>query len=107
MGGNKIDYPGEVIIKTSELATKIFFFNIVISIANAEFTTSDFKNFCLNTPMDRPEYMRIPVEYIIQEIIDEYNIQSLVNNVFVYVEITKGMYVITEARLFANELLAK
>ena len=71
------------------------------------FVTDDIKNFYLNTPMNRPEYTIIPVKHIPQEIIDEYNLLPLVNNGFVYIEITERMHGLPKAGLLANELLTK
>ena len=47
----------------------------------------DVKNFYLNTPMEHLEYMRIPLNLIPQEIQDEYHLQSLAHNAYIYVEI--------------------
>ena len=52
----------------------------------------DVKNFYLGTPMDRPEYIKIPIMLIPQEIIDEYKLTKLVHKEYVYVRIDKGMY---------------
>ena len=38
--------------------------NSVVSSAGAKFMTADVNNFYLNTPMDEPEYMNIPVRLI-------------------------------------------
>jgi hypothetical protein len=51
----------------------------------------DLKNFYLNTPLDRYEYMRLSINIIPDEIIDEYNLHPLVSNGYVYIEIRKGM----------------
>ena len=64
--------------------------------------TADVKNFYLNTPMDNPEYMRISVKHTPQEIIDEYNVLTLVKYSFVYDEITNGMYGLPQDGLLAN-----
>ena len=53
--------------------------------------TMDVKNFYLGTPMDRPEYIKIPIMLIPQEIIDEYKLTKLVHKEYVYVRIDKGM----------------
>ena len=45
-----------------------------MSTTSVKFMTADVKNFYLNTPMDPPEYIKIPVKHIPQEIIDEYNV---------------------------------
>jgi hypothetical protein len=69
--------------------------------------TADVKNFYLNTPMDRPEYMRISIKNIPQEIIDEYKVQDLIHEGHVYCKIVKGMYGLPQAGRLANKLLEK
>jgi hypothetical protein len=54
--------------------------------------TADVKNFYLNTLLERPKYMRIPVKLIPQEIIGNYQLTPLVYRDYIYVEINKGMY---------------
>jgi hypothetical protein len=56
--------------------------------------------------MDSFEYMRIPIKLIPQEIIAEYNLLSLVSYGHVYIEVQKSMYVLTQAGILANHLLA-
>ena len=107
VGGDRIDYPGEVSTKTAGLTTIKLLLNSVISKPTAKFMTADVKNFYLNTPLERPEYMRIPVKLIPQEIIDDYNLMPKVTDGFVYVEINKGMYGLPQAGLLANKLLAR
>ena len=58
----------------------------------------DIKDFYLNTPMKRPEYMRLKITDIPDEIIDEYNLREIVDDDgYVYCEITKGMYGLPQA----------
>ena len=42
--------------------------------------------------MDRYEYMKLPMEIIPKEIIQQYNLRKLSHNSFVYIEIQKKMY---------------
>ena len=67
---------------------------------------ADVKNFYLNTPMERPEYMRIHISLIPPEIVEQYRLMNLVHNDYVYIEINKGMYGLPQAGLLANKLLA-
>jgi len=67
--------------------------------------TLDLKNFYLNTPLTRFEYMRIPINIIPTDIIDHYNLQPLVTNGHVMVEIQKGIYGLPQAGILANDLL--
>ena len=57
--------------------------------------------------MHRPDYMRIPIELIPQEIIDVYNLLPLVHNEYISIRINKGMYGLPQAGRIANDLLAK
>jgi hypothetical protein len=52
VGGNLIDYPGDVSINSAGLTTTKVFFNSVISTPHAKFMGIDLKNFYLNTPLD-------------------------------------------------------
>jgi hypothetical protein len=107
VGGDKIDYPGKVSTPTAELVTVKCLFNSVISTPGAKCLSADAKNFYLGTPMERPEFMRIPIKMIPQVIIDQYNLLPLVHNGYVMVEINKGMYGLPQAGILANERLVK
>jgi hypothetical protein len=67
--------------------------------------TMDIKDFYLNTPMDRYEYVMIPVSLIPKAIFDQYKLGPLVHNGHVYVEIRKGMYGLPQAGQIANDAL--
>jgi hypothetical protein len=105
--GNRIDYPGNVSTPTSDLTTVKILANSVCSTPGAKFATIDIKDFYLNTPMERYEYMRIPVKDIPAVIMEQYNLLPLVHNGFVLVEIRKGLYGLPQAGLLANERLVK
>jgi hypothetical protein len=107
VGGNLIDYPGEVSTRTAGLTTAKILFNSVLSTKDAKFMGIDLKNFYLNTPMERYEYMRLPIAIIPDEIIQQYNLLPLVHNGYVYMEIRQGMYGLPQAGILANQLLAK
>ena len=67
----------------------------------------DVKNFYLGTPMERPEYMRLPFKIIPQEIVDKYNLTELEDNGWIYVKIVRGMYGLPIAGKIANEQLQR
>ena len=107
-GGDKINYPGEVATPTAEMLVAKLLFNSVVSTPGAKFMTMDISNFYLMTPLLRPEYLRIKMADIPEEIINEYRLRKIVNaKGFVFVEVTKGMYGLPQAGLLANELLEK
>ena len=81
--------------------------NSVISTPGANFFTLDLANFYLGTPMARAQYMRLPIKIIPQEIINEYNLNDIEEDGWVYFKIAKGMYGLPEAGKIANDLLKK
>ena len=107
MGGDRLDYQGEVSTKTAGLTTIKLLLNSLVSSAGEKFMTADVKNFYPNTTMDETEYMQILVKLIPDEIKVEYKVGKFDHAGYVYVNINKGMYGMAQASLIANELLAK
>ena len=105
MGGNSIHFPGDFTTTTADLITANIIFNSVLSTKNAKFMCADISNFYLNSPMDRYEYMKIPLDIIPEEIIQQYNLRNLEHKDFVYMEIQKGMYGLPQAGKIANDKL--
>ena len=69
--------------------------------------TADAGNFYLATPMERKEYLKIPITLIPQEFMDMYKLHEKVKNGYVYCEIVRGMYGLPQAGILANQLLKK
>ena len=107
VGGDQIHYPDAVSTQPADMAAVKIVINSTVSTENAMYMGIDITDFYLNTPMERKEYMRVPITIIPQAIIDYYNLTKLVNNGFVYIEIMKGMYGLPQAGILAkNELVA-
>ena len=69
---------------------------------------ADVKNFYLNTPMARYEYMRMHISLIPDEIIEEYKLLEKVDDKgFVYMEIRRSMYGLKQAGKLSNDLLVQ
>ena len=64
----------------------------------------DCINLYLDTPLDRYQYTRIPIELIPQEFIDLYQLQEKIKNGFVYCEIIRGVYVLPESGSLTKKL---
>ena len=106
VGGDKVHYPGDVGTPTADLTLVKIHLNSVISTPGARYMTLDVKNFYLNTPMVRYEYVRIKLDDIPEEIIVEYGLRDKVaSDGHVYVEIRKGMYGLPQAGILAQQLL--
>jgi hypothetical protein len=107
VGGDRIVYNGRVSTPTADLTTVKCLLNSTISTPDARFMTVDIKDFYLNTPMERYEYMRIPVQDIPNDIFHKYQLAGLVYNNYVLVEIRKGMYGLPQAGILAHDRLVK
>jgi hypothetical protein len=79
--------------------------NSVISTQNARFMTIDIKDFYLNTPMERPEFMRLKLSDIPNNIIELYKLRDIAHDGYVFVHIQKGMYGLPQAGIIAQQLL--
>jgi hypothetical protein len=106
VGGNLIQYPGDVSTRSADLTTSKCLWNSTISTEGPKYMCLDVNKFYLGTPRDSFEYMRIPTKLIPQEIIDHYNLLPLVSDGHVYIEVQKGMYGLPQAGILANQLLA-
>jgi hypothetical protein len=69
VGGNLIQYPGDVSTLSADITTSTYLWNSTISTEGAKYTCLDVTNVYLGTPMESFEYMRIPIKLIPQEII--------------------------------------
>ena len=70
--------------------------------------TIDISNFYLNSPLLRPEFVKIKISDIPEEIINKYKLRDkVIPHGYVYIMATKGMYGLPQAGLIANELLEK
>ena len=90
VGGNRVNYPGDCGTPTVDLLTVKLLFNSVISTPNAKFMTIDIKDFYLNTPMARSEFMRLKLSDLPDNVITHFNLQEkATSNGWVYVEIKR------------------
>ena len=71
VGGNLLNFPGDVTTPTSDLITANLIFNSVLSTKKTKFMLADIANFYINNPMNRYEYMKLPLDIIPEEIIQK------------------------------------
>ena len=67
MGNLITDYTGKISTETAGLELIKVHWNSVLSTNKAKYMTMDISNMYLNTPLDRFEYMRMPLTDIPQE----------------------------------------
>ena len=106
-GGNLIKYPGELTTRTADLTTTKIVWNSVISTEGARYACLDVSNFYLETPMNRYEYMKMPLSIFPSWTRKQYNLDANALNGFVYWEIRKAIYGLPQAGMLANKQLRK
>ena len=99
------DYPGEITTRTADLTTSKILWNSVLSTDGAEFMGIDIKNFFPAAPLDRYEYMKMPLKVFPQHTIEQYNLINKAKNGFVYLEIRRAIYGLPCSGALANKLL--
>jgi hypothetical protein len=75
-GGDRVHYPGNAGTPTANLLTVKILINIIISTAGAKFMTMDIKDFYLNTPMAKYEYMQLRIADMPDNVIEHYNLRD-------------------------------
>jgi hypothetical protein len=106
VGGNLIQYPGNVSTRSADLTNSKCLWNSTISTEGLKYMCLDVKKFYLGTPMETFEYMHVPIKLILQEIIVQYNLLPLFSDGHVYIEVQKGMYGLPQAGILTNQLIA-
>jgi hypothetical protein len=105
MGGNRLDYSGDVTTSTANITTFKILINSTLSTEDATMMMMDIKNYYLGIPLPRFSYMEMLLSRFPEEIIQKYNLNTLAVDGWVYIEIRKGMYGLEQAGLLANQLL--
>ena len=106
-GGDLIDYPDELTMRTADLTTTKIMWNSTISTKGARYAASDAKNFYLATPLDDPEYMRILAALVPDSFIKKYNLKDKIKDGYIYMRIIRGIYGLPQSGRLANQLLKK
>ena len=109
VGGDKLPYYDDTKTDTASLPTIKTHLNSTISTTNAKYATADIKKFYLaNNKLKYPEYMRIHLSDLPQEIIKQYKLKEIADSKgYVYTRIDKGMYGLKQAGRIAFENLVK
>ena len=103
--GSRVVYNGDVGTKNASLDLCKILFNRVLSQEGAKFITYEISNYYLATPLDYPEYIKIKLTEIPQDLFDEYNIHKFFHNGWVYFKIRNGVYGLPQSGSLSNELL--
>ena len=110
VGGNIItDHEGDVTTNTAGLELIKIHWCSVLSSEYAKYMTMYIVNFYLNTTLGQYQYMRINVNDVPQEVIDQYKLYelNLVHNKFVFVKIQKTLFGLKQSGVLFNKQLSK
>ena len=99
-----MDHAGNTATEVASLETTKIHANSTIFTPGARQAFAEIGNFYNYYRLRKPEFMKVHISGIPQEIIDEYNVIIYSNkDVFVYVEIMGAMYGLKQARKIAND----
>jgi hypothetical protein len=105
VGGDRLDYSGDVTTSTADITTFKILINSTLSTKDAAMMMMNIKNYYLSTPLPRFEYQKMPLSRFPEEIVQKYNLNALAVDSWVHIEIRKGMYGLKQAGLLSNQLL--
>jgi hypothetical protein len=105
VGGDRLNYSGNVATSTADIQTFKVLINITLTTEEAAMMMMDIKSYYLGTPLPRFEYMKMLLSRFPEEIFQKYNLNALAINGWVYIEIRNGICGLKQAGLLDNQLL--
>ena len=85
-------YPDELTTRTADLTVSKILWNSVLSTDDARYATLDIMNFYFGTPLNRYEYMKMPLSIFPQHIKDQYDLDNMAYQGCVWLDIRKAIY---------------
>ena len=104
IGGDRINYPGETSADTAAMPVVKMLLQSVIS-DDHKWMTLDIKDYYLNTPLPRPEYIRIQRKLIPDTVIKRHLLEPYLTNTSILLEVNQGMYGLPQAGYLAQRRL--
>ena len=101
IGGDRINYPGETSALTAAMPVVKLLLQSAIS-ENMNVMTMDARDYYLNTPLQRPEYLRIPLKFISTGVIEKHKLSPYIHNDSILFSVHKGMYGLPQAGYLAQ-----
>jgi hypothetical protein len=104
IGGDRIHIMDNVSARTADLEVLKLLGNSVLA-DNARWMTADITDFYLNHPLPRPEYYRLPVKYLSDELIAELGYAPYIKDGHILMEVNKTMYGLPQAGIISQQHL--
>ena len=80
LGGGLVNYTGTLATSIVTVTTVMCLFNSVVSTSKAKFVMVDINDFRLNNDLPEPEYIKIHISIIPDEICQKCDVQKFINN---------------------------
>ncbi len=93
---------GPTATQTAALEVMRLLLNALV-LEGANLMTLDIKDFYLGTPMDEPEYMRIPLRFIPIKLQQKHNLKAIQLHDAVIKRIDKSIYGVKQAGLLSQD----
>jgi hypothetical protein len=77
VGGDRLDYSGDVATSTADITTLKILINSNLSTKDTAMMMMDIKNYYLGTPLPRFEYMNMLLSRFPEEIVQTYHLNAL------------------------------
>ena len=106
IGGDRINYPGDVSARTADMEVVKVLVNSVVS-TNAQWMTLDIEDYYLGTPLPRHEWLRIHIKFIPDDIRAKYGLDPYIDGDHILFCVTKGMYGLPQAGILAQARLCR
>ena len=106
IGGDRMNYPGETSADTAAMPVVKLLLQSVIS-DDQNWMTLDIKDYYLNTPLHRAEYIRIQRKLIPDAIMEKYVLEPYLTNNSILFEVKQGMYGLPQAGCLAQRRLVE
>ena len=100
-----LTYLDKLTTRTADLTISKIPWNSKLSTNDAQCATLDIANFYLVTPLDRYEYMKMPLDIFPQHIKEQYDLDNMTYKGYVWLEIRKTIYGLPQAGILANKQL--
>jgi hypothetical protein len=91
----------------ANLDTAKLYWNSVISTENARYMCLDIKKFYLTAVLEYFEYMKIPLALFPVWTIEQYNLQNLALDGWVYIKMRRAVWGLPQAGILANKQLRR
>jgi hypothetical protein len=104
-GGNSINYNGNALVRTANLYMAKLHWNSVVSTPDARYMCLDIKKIYLTAALDYYKYMKIPLALFPSWTIEQYNLNKMALDGWVYIKMQRAVWGLPQAGILANKCL--